>query len=124
MADTASMALDELVGKAQLRDDVDFLREGGRALAQALMEAEVAQQVGAGRYERTAEWTGERSGQASATDTASAGGIRGSAASSCGCRGCATAAISRRCWSPVGGRNGRWSRWCRRPTCKASRHDG
>lgn len=62
MADTASMALDELLRKAQVSDDVDFLREGVRALAQALMEAEVTQQVGAGRYERTAERTGERNG--------------------------------------------------------------
>ena len=37
MADDASMALDELLRKAQLSDDVDFLREGVRALAQALM---------------------------------------------------------------------------------------
>jgi hypothetical protein len=35
MADEISMALDELVRKAQLSDDVDFLREGVRALAQA-----------------------------------------------------------------------------------------
>ena len=62
MADTASMALDELVRKAQLSDDVDFLREGVRALAQALMEAEVAQQVGAGRYERTPERMTHRNG--------------------------------------------------------------
>ena len=62
MADTASMALDELLRKAQLSDDVDFLREGVRTLAQALMEAEVTQVLGAGRYERTAERTGERNG--------------------------------------------------------------
>jgi putative transposase len=62
MADTASMALDELLRKAQMSNDVDFLREGVRALAQALMEAEVAQQVGAGRYERSTARTGERNG--------------------------------------------------------------
>jgi len=62
MADTASMALDELVRKAQLSDDVDFLRAGVHALAQALMEAEVTQHLGAGRYERTAERSGERNG--------------------------------------------------------------
>ena len=33
MADTASMALDGLLRKAQLSDDVDFLREGVRVLA-------------------------------------------------------------------------------------------
>lgn len=52
MADTVSMALDELVRKAQLSDDVDFLREGVQALAQALMEleAEGTQHLSAGRY--------------------------------------------------------------------------
>lgn len=62
MADGTSMALEELLRKAQLSNDVDFLREGIQALAQALMEAEVAQHVGAGRYERSAERTGERNG--------------------------------------------------------------
>jgi transposase-like protein len=62
MAGEISMALDELVRKAQLSDDVDFLREGVRALAQALMEAEVTQHVGAGRYERTPKRQGERNG--------------------------------------------------------------
>jgi putative transposase len=62
MADTASMALDELLRKAQLSDDVDFLRAGVGALAQALMEAEVTQVLGAGRYERTTERSGERNG--------------------------------------------------------------
>ena len=62
MADEMSMALDELLRKAQLSTDVDFLREGVRTLAHALMEAEVAQHLGAGRYERTAERTGERNG--------------------------------------------------------------
>src|SRR5215475_9460078 len=62
MADEMSMALDELLRKAQLSEDVDFLREGVHALAQALMEAEVAQRIGAGRYERTPARTGERNG--------------------------------------------------------------
>ena len=62
MASEISMALEEFVRKAQLSEDVDFLREGVRALAEALMDAEVTQHVGAGRYERTAERTGERNG--------------------------------------------------------------
>ena len=62
MADTASMALDELLRKAQLSEDVDFLREGVRTLAPALMAAEVRQVLGAGGYERTAERSGERKG--------------------------------------------------------------
>lgn len=62
MTDEQSMALEELLRKAQLSDDVDFLREGVRALAQALMDLEVTQHLGAKRYERTPERTGERNG--------------------------------------------------------------
>ena len=62
MADEMSMALAELLRKAQLSDDVDFLREGVRALAEALMELEVTRHVGAGRYERTPQRAGERNG--------------------------------------------------------------
>jgi putative transposase len=62
MADEMSMALDEVLRKAQLSEEVDFLREGERLLAQALMEAEVTQRLGAGRYERTVERSGERNG--------------------------------------------------------------
>ena len=54
MAEDLRMALLELLGKAELEDDVDFLREGVRLMAQQLMEAEVAQHVGANKYERTA----------------------------------------------------------------------
>jgi putative transposase len=62
MADESSMALEELLRKAQLSEDVDFLREGVRALAHALMEVEVTQHVGARRYQRTSARTGERNG--------------------------------------------------------------
>src|SRR5262245_11951756 len=62
MADAMSRALDEVVRKAPLSDDVDFLREGVRTWAHALREAEGAQHLRASRYERTAERTGERHG--------------------------------------------------------------
>jgi putative transposase len=62
MADSVSMALAELVRKAEQDGDVDFLREGVRVLSQALMEIEVSQQLGAERYERSAERTGQRNG--------------------------------------------------------------
>lgn len=48
--------------KAQASVDVDFLRAGVEALAQALMEAEIARRLGAARYERTRERSGERNG--------------------------------------------------------------
>jgi putative transposase len=62
MADKVSMALAELVRKAELNGDVDFLKEGVRVLSQALMEVEVAQHIGAERYERSGERNGQRNG--------------------------------------------------------------
>ncbi len=60
MADDTSMARAELLRKVNI--DTDFLREGVRMLAQALMEVEVTQQLGAGRQERTSERVGYRNG--------------------------------------------------------------
>lgn len=62
MADKVSMALAELVRKAEADGDVDFLKEGVRVLSQALMEVEVAQHIGAERYERSGERQGQRNG--------------------------------------------------------------
>ena len=62
MADEMRMALRELLRKAELDGDVDFLREGVRVLSQALLELEVTRHVGAERHERTAERTGQRNG--------------------------------------------------------------
>src|ERR671937_2600413 len=61
MADELRMALTELLRKAEA-GDAEFLKEGVRALAQALMELEVTQQVGAERYERALTRTGQRNG--------------------------------------------------------------
>jgi transposase-like protein len=62
MADDLRMALVELLDKAQVDGDVDFLREGVRVLGQALMELEVTQHIGADRHERTARRTDQRNG--------------------------------------------------------------
>jgi len=62
MADDLSMALLELLHKAEMGGDVDFLREGVRVLAHALMEVEVSQHLGAERHERTSQRTGQRNG--------------------------------------------------------------
>jgi putative transposase len=62
MADELRMALGELLSKTDLEQNADFLREGVRVLSQALLELEVEHHVGAGRYERTAERTGQRNG--------------------------------------------------------------
>ena len=60
MADRFRMALAELIDKAG--GETDFLREGVRVLAEAVMELEVEQPLGAGRHERTPERTGQRNG--------------------------------------------------------------
>ncbi len=62
MADELRMALLELLCKAELERDTDFLREGVRALAEALMELEVSQHLGAEKHERTEERRGYRNG--------------------------------------------------------------
>ncbi len=62
MADELRIGLLEVLRKAQVAQDVDFLREGVRVLSQALMDLEVSQQLGAQPYERTSERTGHRNG--------------------------------------------------------------
>ncbi len=62
MADELRIGLSELLRKAMIDQDVDFLKEGVRVLSQALMEMEVQEHVGAARHERTAGRTGQRNG--------------------------------------------------------------
>ncbi len=45
MADQLRMGLAELLRKAQMEHDADFLKEGVRVLSQALMEMEVEEHV-------------------------------------------------------------------------------
>lgn len=62
MAEDLRMALAELLRKADVDQDADFLRDGVRVLSQALMELEVTQHLGAERHERTPVRTGQRNG--------------------------------------------------------------
>jgi len=62
MADDLRMAWGDLLRKAEAEPGLDLLREGVRVLAEALMELEVTQHLGAERHERTAERTGQRNG--------------------------------------------------------------
>ena len=62
MADELRIGLTELLCKARMENDADFLREGVRLLSQALMEIEVEEHVGASRHERTPRRTGQRNG--------------------------------------------------------------
>lgn len=62
MADELRIGLAELLCKAKMDQDTDFLREGVRVLSQAIMEMEVEEHVGASRHERTEGRTGQRNG--------------------------------------------------------------
>jgi putative transposase len=63
MADGLRIGLEQLLRKAEIEHDADFLREGVRALlSQALMEIEVQEHIGAARHERSAERSGYRNG--------------------------------------------------------------
>lgn len=57
-----TMPLLDYLRKAGYELDGDFLREGIRVLTEALMEAEVSQQIGAGRHERSSGRTTYRNG--------------------------------------------------------------
>jgi putative transposase len=56
------MTLLELLRKAGVDKDVDFLREGVKTLAEAIMELEVKEKIGAGLYEHNGERTTYRNG--------------------------------------------------------------
>jgi transposase-like protein len=62
MADGLRIGLEELLRKARMEEDGDFLREGVRVLSQALMELEVSEQLGASKHERTGGRKGYRNG--------------------------------------------------------------
>lgn len=62
MADSLSMALLELLRNADPERRDDFLRHAVERLAQEIVEVEVEQKIGAGRYERTQERTNSRNG--------------------------------------------------------------
>ena len=63
MADELRIGLAELLRKAQMELDAeDFLKEGVRALSQAIIEMEVEEHIGAARHERTQGRSGHRNG--------------------------------------------------------------
>ena len=62
MADALRLARQGLLGTTDLDGDADVVREGVRVRAQAVMDREVSQHVGAGRHEGSPERTGQRTG--------------------------------------------------------------
>ncbi len=55
-------ALSELLDAFRAGDGVDLIRESVRMVMQELIEAEAAERIGAGRYERTEERVTDRNG--------------------------------------------------------------
>jgi putative transposase len=62
VADELRIGLSELLRKAMIDRDAEFLKEGVRVLSEALMEMEVQEHVGAAPHERTEGRTGQRNG--------------------------------------------------------------
>lgn len=62
MADGVKMALTELLRKADADPGVDVLREGVKVLAEAIMDLELEEHLGAERHERTPTRSGYRNG--------------------------------------------------------------
>jgi putative transposase len=62
VADELRIGLQELLRKAQVGSDANFLKEGVRALSQAIMEMEVEDHIGAAHHQRGPGRTGQRNG--------------------------------------------------------------
>ena len=62
MADTNSMTTAETAGKLLASEHADVLREAVRLVLVEIMEGEVAEVAGAGRYERSGERVSHRNG--------------------------------------------------------------
>jgi putative transposase len=60
--DKDRMTLLETLRKARVDEDIDFLREGVKVLAESLMELEVKEKTGAGLYERNEDRVTYRNG--------------------------------------------------------------
>ena len=67
--------LNSLLDAIKAGGDIDVLRSGAQMLYQALIEAELAERIGADRYEHTAERTAIRNGHRSRTLSTKAGDL-------------------------------------------------
>jgi putative transposase len=69
-------ALSELLAALRAGGDLDIIGEGLAVVLQALIEAEAAQQIGAGRYERSAARTTHRNGSRARLLSTKAGDVQ------------------------------------------------
>jgi putative transposase len=98
-------ALSELLDALRAGGDLDIVREALALVLQSLIEAEAAQVIGAGRYERSAARTTHRNGARTRLLSTRP------AMSSCASPNCGRARSSRCCWSHAAGSTGRCWRW-------------
>jgi transposase-like protein len=98
-------AIADLLDALRAGGDLDIIREGLALVLQALIEAEAAQQIGAGRYQRSTSRTTHRNGSRSRLLSTKAGDVELKIPSS------ARARSSQPCWSPAAGSTGPCWRW-------------
>jgi putative transposase len=98
-------AISELLAALRAGGGLDVVREALALVLQALIEAEATQQIGAGRYERSASRTTHRNGtRARLLSTRPA-------TWSCASPSCGRARSSRPCWSRAVASTGPCWRW-------------
>jgi transposase-like protein len=114
MADELRIGLQELLRKAQIEGDAEFLKEGVRVLSQMLMEMEVEQHIGASRHERSQGRIGQRNGYRQRTWDTRVVSVELSVPR------VRTRATSPRFWSRVGRPREHWQQSSRKPTCMGS----
>jgi hypothetical protein len=98
-------ALSELLDARRAGGDLDVVREALGLVLQALIEAEAVQQIGAGRYERSATRTTHRNGSRARLLSTKAGDVELKIPS------CARGHSSRPCWNHAAGSTGPFWRW-------------
>ena len=110
MAGPQSMSVAEAASKFLCGEQADVVREAVRTVVAELMEAEIAELVSAGRYERSPERAAQRNGyRQRGWDTRVAHWSWPS-------RACRPAATSRASWNRVTTASRPWWQWWLRPT--------
>jgi transposase-like protein len=113
MADELSIALLDLLRKADPVQRTDFVRQAVERLAQAIVEVEVEQKVGAARYERTETRNNSRNGARAREWDTTAGTVHLPSPS------CGTARFFPCSSSPAAAPIAPWPTWSPRPTSRA-----
>jgi len=98
-------AIADLLEALRAGGDLDIIRQGLALVLQALIEAEAAEQIGAGRYERSTSRTTHRNGSRSRLLSTKAGDVELRIPK------LREAPSSQRCWNRAAGSTGPCWRW-------------